>query len=88
MIPTVPHSIVGETNRTYFAQSLVSPSRNIEGRNVASESRTLCGEVHANVNLFDSKRISIYKLTGTPPMVEHSLFISDNFHTILKPIDD
>ena len=27
----------------------------------------------------DSKRISIFKLIG-PPVVEHSVFISDNFH--------
>ena len=47
MIPTVPPFIFGETIRTYFAQSLVSPSRNIEGRNLTSESRALCAEVHA-----------------------------------------
>ena len=103
MIPTVPPFIFGETNRTYFAQSLVSPSRNIEGRNLTSESRALCAEVHAKemdtikcwnslvkycckfsgeflVDCSDSKRISIFKLIGTPPVVEHTVFISDNFH--------
>ena len=29
LIPTVPPSIFGETNRTYFSKSLVRPSRNI-----------------------------------------------------------
>ena len=47
LIPTVPASIFGETNRMYFAQSLLIPSRNIEGRNLAPEPRALCGEVHA-----------------------------------------
>ena len=32
------------------------------------------------VDFSDSKRINIFKLTGTPPIVEHSVFISDNFH--------
>ena len=32
------------------------------------------------VDCSDSKRISIFKLIGTPPVVEHTVFISDNFH--------
>ena len=103
LIPTVPPSKFGETNRTYFTQSLVSPSRNIEGRNLTSESRALCAEVLAKemdtikcwdslvkycckfsgeflIHGSDSKRISIFKLIGTHPVVEHSVFISDNFH--------
>ena len=41
----------------------------------------IIGEWEMGIHILsDSKRISIFKLIGTPPVVEHTVFISDNFH--------
>ena len=96
LIPTVPPSIFGETNRTYFPQSLVIPSRNIEGRNVTSESRATCAKVHAkeidSIECWDSLVKYCYKFSG-----EFLVDFSDSIRIIpyslvttpmLKPTND